>query len=115
PQGVEYVWNQDREAFVCEGCGPQASVEYGALLQVTAAEAWRKRVNDGNAVIEQNWRRLLAQPEVPELIRREIETRLFALRLSEHDGIRTLRRTQALLAQLNDAILFAMATGQIER
>jgi hypothetical protein len=110
PEGADYVYSERHGRFVCTAGGPFDLVE-GAMRQLRSAEDYRRRVLDGAPGLYRAWNDLLELPEVPEIIRREIETRRFAIQVRESGPMKAARQTQQSLAKLNDAIEMATNLG----
>lgn len=113
PEGTRYVYSENTGRFLCTA-GGMLDLVTGAMLQLEAAEEYRRRVANTSLVVWQSWQKLAADPNAPELIRREIETRQFAVRHLDSGPVRAARRTQELLQQLSDAIEMATALGELE-
>ncbi|MBI5154207.1 hypothetical protein HZA57_03135 [Candidatus Poribacteria bacterium] len=114
PEGAAFVWSPETKRFLCT-LGGEYDLVAGALAQIEAAEDYRRTVAAGSSRLEANWQKLLDDPETPELIRREIETRQYALRSTQAKGVRDWARIQELLQQLSDAIELAVVSGQLDR
>jgi len=113
PEGAAFAWSPDSRRFLCSS-GGEFDLVFGALAQMTAAESYRERVFSGGRRVQTGWQTLLDMEGVPQVIRREIETRRFVIDMTDYEGLRDLRRTQELLRTLNDAIEFATGTGTFE-
>jgi hypothetical protein len=114
PQGIEYQWSESTSRFVANPPGDGAGdMVMGAMAQIEAAEAYRRTVAMGSADLNRNWQVFVNDPQSPELIRREIETRRYAARQTQTEVIHQARRTQALLKELNDSIELAMVSGAL--
>jgi len=114
PTGIEYTWVDESSRFVAVPPGKgRGDIVSGALLQLEAAEEYRRVVANGSAALNRNWQVLLDDPQTPELIRREIETRRYAARQTQTEAIHHARRTQALLQELNDCMELALAAGML--
>lgn len=103
PDGVEYIYLEDQERFV-SNLGEEYGIVYGAMQQLAGAEAYRRRVEQGSNDADERLEQLARMDGAPELIKREVETRLFYRRFMEHDQIALMEDVQTLLAQLQRAI-----------
>lgn len=110
PEGAAFAWSPETRRFLCS-LGGEHDLAVGAMAQLSAAEVYRTRVFAGGSRVLRAWSALEKLEGVPPTIAREIETRRYALAMTEYEGIRAIERTQALLRQLADAIEFATATG----
>jgi len=114
PDGATFAWSPETRRFLCS-LGGEYDLTFGALAQLTAAEVYRKRVFDGGSRVMRAWSALEKMEGLPSSIPRELETRRFAIAMTDYQGMRDLERTQELLGQLADAIEFATATGTFKK
>ena len=114
PQGGEYTWNAKAKRFDCTTGGGH-SLAAGALRQLMGTELYQQRVNTAPKSVREAWEKLYKDPETPVLIKKEVETRMFALRYTDSPEIRQLLRVQSLLGELSSAIELAAAAGLLEK
>ncbi len=113
PDDAKYVYSPETGRFLCS-LGGKYDIVYGALAQLHAAERYRRKVINGSVEIRQKWKEFSAHEQTPELIKREIETRLFVIGKTDNQRIRDARKTQELLGELAEAMDFATATGMLK-
>ena len=114
PEGEDYLFSEETNRYVCTAGGPY-SIVFGAMRQLRQAENYRERVFEGGRRVYANWRKMLEMENLPQLIKRELETRRFAILYTDNPRIDAARETQALLQELHDAIQMAMRLGQLEK
>ncbi|MDK2972032.1 MAG: hypothetical protein PWP23_1787 [Candidatus Sumerlaeota bacterium] len=113
PEGMEYVFSPKTQRFLCTR-GDAYDIVFGAMKQLQAAQVYRSRVNEGSPLLYRAWGELEKDPELPEIMRREIETRRFAIRMRESGPMKAAEKTQELLGELNAAIEMATSLGQFK-
>ncbi|MCB2154072.1 hypothetical protein KQI84_04250 [bacterium] len=114
PQGGTYTWNEDENRFDCT-TGGSHSLVVGALRQLLGMELYEERVATAPLSVRKSWQIIYNDEKAPELLHREIETRMFALRYTDSAEIRQTMRIQSLLGELNAAIELATASELLEK
>lgn len=100
---AEYHWNPESRSYVSNR-GNEGNIVFGAFQQLREAEEYRSRVATGSEESFQKLTELATRLEGPELIKREVEARLFTKRQLEFEQVKLLAKVQELLAQLATAI-----------
>lgn len=104
PDGVEYLYSPELNRFVTN-LGEDYDIVNGAMLQLQESERYRRLAIGGSFKIEDNLGKLAEEENIPEPVKREIETRLFIREFMAHPQIELMTDTQDRLRDLHTAIL----------
>jgi hypothetical protein len=101
PHALEraYTWEPKLGVFSTT-VHEEANLLHGAWQQLKFAEDYRRRVSVGDRDAFERLIAINSQVEIPQLLRHEVETRLFAKSQLEFEQVKLLRKVQELLAQL---------------
>lgn len=113
PEGGSFVFNREARRFTTTLGGPHDLV-FGAARQIAAMDGYLRVVAQGSPSLRERWRVLADDPTAPQLVRREIEARLYAIENADPPNIEMLVQVQRLLGQLNAAIELAVASRLLE-